>query len=270
MATINKHSWGAVKPPLGAQVDWGHPLTRGLVSAHIPQASSSVDLVGKELLSIEGGARVDHEGVVIDTTDASVSAPLPNRLRLSFPITIVAKVRFDGTPVINSGIFGACHNPDGDPPYLPWQLFVNAEGRMTIAWNDNGSFGSLTNTLIPTAGETYFLAGRLGVTPDGKRLDVNDIPYQETGGLIGVPTYGASPKYGFGELFTSVTLSRAINGKVFFGYVFNRDLSDSEIAALYRDPYCFIQAPSTRQYFLMGQAEAQVQQIVRLLGQAWM
>lgn len=304
MATINKHSWGAVKPPLGAQIDWGHPLSNGLHHVWLFQRERNVnnevffpiELVNGITKSSPAGApsRVsawrwspfgdaayfdngtpiwylgrEKDQIVTNHGEMTVAALVSANSTGASGLGRGRIFIFEADDTLENG--GLSYNDTGADPNSESLFFATPyDGQNNVVLTEAG--------FLPADKQYYWVFGtwKSNTSKDGSEFAMYRslasggkwLKATLTGSQSGVGNYYNPPHVVLAN--RSSDTARSWDGNIVSLIMWHRQLTVGEMQGIVVHPWQFIQAPSTRQYFLMGQAEAQVQQIVRLLGQAWM
>jgi len=222
------------KPCLGLQVNWGHPLARGLVGCWLINEGS-----GNKVFDSSGNG---NNGIAAGTTseiswqsgpDGSVVDFVGNAIAyfdvgITFgatqPFTIIICAERDGTDI--EGI--VCGNPDGTNDYI-W-LGYSTTGVYWEGANDGWDTGNIG--LVPVAWNVY------AFTSDGKGANSTRRVYLN-GILVATSAankIGSFILKGIGNGYSNAIY--AFDGRVKYASAYNRILSASEIALRYREPFC--------------------------------
>lgn len=235
--------------PAHYEIDWGHPLARGLVFFAIPNQMAAPELVAGGTPLIFGAAplKTGPEGVgfVTDVSDAGWAYPCsPTKLRtITTAFTIACKLDVTGAewsklvtiPYAAAAIWD-----------YPWNAIAfGASGdanatRATLELHDGSAVPSALfppNSIVPGAGQS-FIATRSGTTTG---LRVNGRSY-----LPSTTAITASAVV-FGDASDVVLLNRSglvpgegSQGLLYYTAIWNRVLSAAESAAVENDPFQII------------------------------
>lgn len=246
------------KPPIGAQVDWSHPLAKGLVGC---------------FLMNEGGGRIVNDLSNRGITGNNVSATWSLGKRgseLKFVATSSQYVEFtkniskldaltNGSVIIYatpaSLHIGTIFSLANSLGAFYWGLFVrvSAGGFVEVlVRKDDVTWGIIqdTDNVVYSANKPI----QIVITQDSVlyKCYVNAVQqamsnaYASTSTALGAwfnyPT-GINNRLRFGYASDS-TPDNPFNGKIEYIYNYNRALSPQEIQQLYIDPYCFIKPPT--------------------------
>lgn len=241
------------KPPVGSQINWGHPLSQGLVGAWLMNEGGGkfIDLISLKLnvsqtaitrISSTKGSAIDcgtSGKIAYETTLGSKWNNLANT-----GVSVVSLVFTDTFDATSRRIVGKRYST----PTSGWSVGTwNSSGNkyfFEYTASTNGSWS------VPSIGGweqvSWSYKGLLsGVAPVGY---VNGKVGALTTTSTGIAPYTddtAAPV----TLVNHGDIDRPFDGKVVYIYVFSRALSPSEIQSLYESPYQFIKGPSTITYF---------------------
>jgi hypothetical protein len=220
------------KPPVGSQIDWSHPLSKGLVGCWLMNEGGGLkvfDISGNNLHgSIIGGAlwSKNKKGIGISCpTSTSNITVLKSRF---FQQTKEATwIIYCFKPVFASPFF--IYNEGSNTGYgIYSNPNVHFYCRIGGAWTDFNTIPLIENT-------PYLLVGT--ASPIGVYAYINGIklagPGENTGDLNPNTTVDL-------YIGNSVSNSRQLDNTIMYVMIYNRALSPQEIQQLYIDPYCFI------------------------------
>lgn len=246
--TLNKKILPSLRPS-HYEIDWGHPLTRGLVFFAIPNQMAAPELVagGKPLIFGAAPLKTGPEGVgfATDVSDAGWSYPCsPAKLRtITTAFTIACKL----------DVVGAQWSKLVTIPYAaaatwdyPWNaIALGASGDLnatcaTLELHDGSAVPSALfppGSIVPGAGQS-FIATRSGTTTG---LRVNGRSYLPSSTAI------TASAVVFGDASDIVLLNRSglmpgegSQGQLYFSAIWNRVLSAAESSAVENDPFQII------------------------------
>lgn len=241
---VRSRGWGTVRPPAGAQIDWGHPLAQGIVACALTneQGGLPVDIARPHAFSFTGGPSwgLSLRGVGWQNAAAgnggfgwATSEFVPTN-GVTF---MLRKFKTDATA--RTVGFGVATSTDGERcgGFLPY-----SDG--TVYWDFGGSTG---NNRISKAGLTFkddlwhFVAGTRGmsITQNGIEVAVSGTAVTRT-----ATTTNAFSLDGLGgdELLLPGSDACVVGP----GVVWNRELSLEERVWLNAEPYAFIAPPAPR------------------------
>ena len=224
------------KPLLGQQVNWTHPLARGLVGCWVineGSGSSLLDLTNNNNGDITyGDWGSGDEGFVLKDTDRIWVSMGNSDLFDVADHTIVCKMRADTTD--RKALVGKGPASLGNCSYGLW---LNAT-TLELYWYQNVTgHENVLSGLDATVGSWYFCAVAVEDVSNVLRFRLNDLTSVKTKPDTIVPNasdfhvgYDNSTQYKF-------------NGEIEFLYFWNRALSAEEMARLYREPYAMFEWP---------------------------
>lgn len=246
------------KPPISSQIDWGHPLSKGLVGCVLMNEGSGnilKDLVDKKNFISSGGVLpvVGKKGNGFNYPNTNCIStksinPVPATLRSS--IFVIAKPYNNNTTRkrvirlwnITSGSLHVIDFSDGSASI---RIFGSIQ-------YGAGLFESTTDTVNYSANTDYILTsvwdndGYLKLYRDGKLVNTSTNSRTSLLNSIDSSTIGVNTAGG-GNNFSGI---------IYTVYYYNRALSPSEIQQLYQDPYCFIKPPTIWSNFSTAVATA--------------
>jgi len=248
LVTLCPAQYNGVKPIVGTQVDWSHPLSRGLVGWWSMQEGS-----GGTIYDISGNG---NHGTCVDDTH--------------------------WVP----GKFGPCLDFDGSGDYVGLGNGpVAGLSRITISAWIKGRTSDTDNMIIMEqygAGDDSIYLSRDGTesfefrikNDSQSQVTLNsDTAFQDTDWHHVVATYNGSSMYIYvyslldssagsqsGLIETSPESNLNIssdgsdqwNGQIGDVMIFDRTLSQSEVAQLYREPFCMFEQPTPELYVSSG------------------
>lgn len=228
--TSHVSSWGLVKPPAGARINWGHPLAQGLASVVI--GSSPLNVARNTTGTTSGTVTRNNatrvgEALTIDGTSGFLEYDdLPATSALAAPPFTALSFHIGSTGGVVQSFGGSGSNGGG------WKM---SYGGTTATL----TFGGVANYLTSNAwnANVPIVAG-VSVNANG-----GTARFFRDGRFLGSSSVGtaiaAKRQYRIGAAFNGSTLEY-FGGSVGYAYLWGRALPDAEIAALYADPYCFM------------------------------
>jgi hypothetical protein len=229
--------WRETKPPLGARVNWGHPLARGLIAA-VPAnepGGPMYDLVsGLAMQPNASPTRAFSAAGLASRHDAAARGFLATAApshRVSYPITLFACFTRAGSPATGSGVFGITHNLTDASPFTSAILALSSTNIFGYS-NDSSNIATVSASL--TADGLYRVAAVL--TSPQRRIYVNDMRTAAgtTTSTIGGPSYGTAAQLCVGHYAGT---SRTSNILFHYGFIWNRELSVDELDAVKANPF---------------------------------
>lgn len=256
MATPNRTSWGNVKPLLGAQIDWGHPLSNGLyISLLVNEgAGEPIDLITRKraLFTSAPMWSVSREGLSLSTdgSDDEIRFPIPAQLLNvgAWTVSLICRKR-SAPDLVNLWNFNTGSLNKG---ICYW--WTSGNGMLCQGAN----LGSSTDYSVELSIDTDItkLHHYHWTSADG---DVRPKIYVDGVHRSSNGSAGLSPEQNEGRF----DLSRGSAGgfhsdtEYLAAWVWDRELLADECAAHALNPYAFIQSPSHRQYFFQGEISAE-------------
>lgn len=222
--------WTPKSKPVGiVKVDWSHPLTDGLIAywAMLERGESRVfDLVSHEEGTVIGTAAWEPDGLLFNGTSDYVHAfnYLPG-FSNNTDFTII--ISFTSTDIASPQGLVAGRNIGS----AGWTFSVVGS---KLAFYTSPDWWSSNTTL---SSDTEYIAA---ITHD---TSADELRFYINGRPDGTSTPGTFFDVGYlsiGSWDAADTLAYLLEGKTRFVQMFNRKLTDGEIAALYRDPYQFL------------------------------
>ena len=236
MAFIHRHKtpelWiPGLTPPASSMlsVNWSHPLSRGLVSYVLP-AHTQIDLAGGPSFSNETGIRgigplgIEYSG----SRDTGLSA-LTSAQRITTSGSLFWFGRVNGALGSYANIFGSAWSNPVTPPYNCFQMGTHLSGAtLRLGWNNNGTQGDTQDL----SGIGIAFSRSLALTFDG----VNCLFYRNG-------SYGSTVATAISIGYTATSyliVGTPTNLSTTVAAMWNRTLSNDEIAQLDRDPFTIL------------------------------
>lgn len=248
-----------IHPPYGSvEIDWAHPLARGLVAWFAPHA----DLVSGLRLTPGGGAGLVGFGgrpevaVRAETANARFAAVASDRLKLQPPLTFACRVRVLSEPDDYASFVGVAVNNTGSAPYVAYNLAKFQSGDILgLNYNNGGStyLSAYTNEVDFDTLSYPWVAHLVATIPynAAPTLRVNGVAVT----LASAPTTTALAYTATAEVFVGETWAstgRNSHAEVTDFQIWNRALAADEAAALYREPYALLRAVAPVAFFDLG------------------
>ncbi len=226
------------KPPLGSQIDWGHPLSKGLVACFLmnERGGNIVQDIANRKNGISAGAIFSKEGIYFSTTNNTYVRTGEN-LIIQYPFTLVVrffptlvttrqKLMYIGNGAVTNQYFG-----------LGLNFELNIKKYYLDARNTGALFTVSNTSIVLNKWHTL-----VGVYKSSTIRELYlDGKYEALG--IDSVTIPSMDRLTFGRDDDSTPLY-PFTGNISFGYLYNRALSPQEIQQLYIEPYCFIKPPT--------------------------
>ena len=247
MAIQNKPKRWLNKPPLGVQINWGHPLANGLLACYL--LNEGAGTIANNLATKGNGILQSASGSGPWTNDRigpTISIPSTNNwfqesvATAALPISVVTIVSFSA---LGARAYFGSHEDAGETH--GWYLFKG--GTDTFCWGSLTSgenIGTLTFTITnayyftaitaPVATNFTFYIGLLGQPINSQNISATTIA-------------GTLTKFnvGHGNAITGASLNIAMM------LYYNRGLTLGELNWLNIEPYAFMRpmSPAIRQNF---------------------
>ena len=239
-----------LKPTRGICLNRNHPLSRGLVGLWLFNEGSGnkvFDLSGNGNICTLDGSIWKAGGVYLDGTNDQFYAADDAAWTPTNGLTVIAKLTLHTIPpVSNEGIVAHYIGADSGgvaKSQRSWMIGVTTGGKLIVALSSDGTYQSandVTGGTIITAGSTLTAAFTWN-SGDSTRVYLNGV---EDGSNATKPSslhnstyplYIGNDYYEYGHANQADTI---INATIYWALIFNRALSASEIALLYREPFC--------------------------------
>lgn len=246
LVTIPAFAQWYTKPPPGTQINWGHPLSRGLVGAWFfnEGAGSQVwDYSGNGNHGEKNGATWGGGAMNFDTT-GYVKAPDVNDLLITNHFTWIVCFKQSGSqdafavPMFKSGA-GGVPTQDGGFFFNNSITDLNARLRFVSSGLVDLSVTGLTagqkHQLAMTYNKNEFILSADGLQADS--LSISEDVVANSG-----------RKLEFGDI--SNPFENSFSGQILYALIYNRALSEDEVMAIYINPYSIIQQKQAWLYFL--------------------
>lgn len=243
-----KTPWSS-KPPINSQINWSHPLSRGLVGCWLMNEGGGNivrDLTNRQNGLNSGGIwNNTSKGIALDFTTATSCVLLynPSSLQITNNITIAQWVAPDDVTT-QQYLFAKWRAAAGKRAYRT-QIDT---GKFKAILSPDGTANSgfcIGATTLTTLTWYHLVMVYNGVDircyVNGK-LDSNgaDNPKVYSSGINNTSSH-AFMAIGAGSGSDTTPLDAPYNGRMGEVLIYNRALSPSEIQQLYVEPYCFIQ-----------------------------
>jgi len=242
------------KPPMGTQIDWSHPLARGLVGCWLMNEGAGnvvYDQSGNGktgtitaatwMAGLEGAAlNLDGTGDYI-----LVGSYIP-AITATSDFTIHCKVKItarNGSQFILSQV-----RASGDR----FGVYVNDSASCTISieYYEGSAYGRyVTGTL---SYGTWYDVCLINYADKTKAIFIDGVLNSGTGASGISPGSSGTNQFVFGA--SASAGASFLNGQFSYGSIYNRALSASEIAQLYREPFAML-AQETPEFFVSAGEE---------------
>lgn len=232
--------------PVAGGIQRSHPLAVGLKAAFFfNEGLRPVEKVtGNLRLAPSSSVSFSELGLHATATDLGAEATAPSWVQVGVPHTIAVFFTYRATPDVNGYLFGVVHNnADGNP----WQSTgFSADGSVNVQWvgNNGGSFTGLSSGVSAASLVNKPTVAVATITGSARKIYLDGVEKGSTTG-ISAPTYGASALLAAGD-YTGV--SRNTAAVIHAGYIWDRELTVSEIRDLSADPYVLAESQPRRFY----------------------
>lgn len=254
---IRARGWSDIKPPPGSQIDWGHPLSQGLVGAWIANAGGGGIIPG--LVSLADSPRIRSTDTKSLWTRQGLTTTTAGGVAVGYQAAVSKLLQPAGTGM--SLVWRGVLLGNGDTSAEICVLWYNNNNNPFISWGlDRGSSGAQIRFVWNTAG-TYAAPNDIDASPPTNRVVTYvtswtfgsaPIVYRD-GVSLGSVTGGvgnAAPTYLTSALQFNGggANNRGPNATTINAQVYNRPLRLSEVQWLQVEPYAFVAPPGPHTY----------------------
>jgi len=234
-AVVRRQWWpGFQKPLRGMQLDKSHPMVKGMVGAWVMNEGSGSHLQNHASGFLHGSINTNTSwapGSLEFGSDGRVDCGTDDLVGGSEGITVVAGIRDDG-----SNSFGRIADKSYNGQFA---FYITDTNRLGCAFvTDTGSIDDFADLSMSQliAGQEYSVAFRWSGAIDYIQYFIDGMHEASADASIAGNTVATSsaPFY----IGNHVTFNRDFLGRIRFVYLFDRALTDAEIALLHREPYC--------------------------------
>lgn len=248
------------RPLAGAQINWGHPLTNGLISCHLMNnGAGSQDLVSGKLA-------VWQAPTVANETRGTLQY---------YPDGNSGKYLAFGDLTANRGVSGIAGNPF---TLSAGSSFISPGGggmvmglNKTEGANKSPFFRYSAATTLHVSLHTTLFTATIPTVANNRYSAVSmvlpstGIMEGWEGGLLVGTLATAILKYDGVDTILFLGGSSAIAGgsgqAIHYSYIHNRALSADQIRWLTAEPYCFFQSPAARKYYFLNLGNPEIESI---------
>lgn len=250
---IINNRWPTQKPPVGTQIDWGHPLAKGIRS-FVNINKGCVNAVNNLMCSINSGVGFSPTFKGIGATFSGANDIFVNLGKdFNSEYTFSALVKTPASP--NGQIINTDDQGGGERCFRFGVLGTFLQGTV---WTSSGAQN--LNSFYTVPSNSYLLLTLLAKT-DLIQFYVNAIRRLTSTGK-GTPIVGLN-RYMIGnEWFDQ---NNPWNGHVIATFSWDRYLSLKEIGQLYTEPYCFLKPIVRRFYSISGQAPTETRLLQKII-----
>jgi hypothetical protein len=253
-------SWGSQKPPVGSQINWGHPLSKGLVGCWLMNEGGGLkvkNLYSNNLANLINSPTWNvYRGLGVKFTDSTnyIDCGVNSVLNNLKPVTYFVLFNLTAAQSSARRLLGKSILTNG-------RGFSSAASSNALVWSIDYDGGATTmyrqtNALLTPGKITQGL-----VTWDGTNayagihiyIDGKEATYANNVGP-GTTLVDDSSAHQYIGNCDSGTLTKPFVGSIYTVCIWNRVLSQSEISSLYTSPYQFIARPRYLFYGTTGGA----------------
>ncbi|MBX9697866.1 MAG: hypothetical protein K2X74_00460 [Acetobacteraceae bacterium] len=230
------------------QIDWSHPLARGLLAAWLPRGGVLLDVTGRgNDITPNNQPQIVAQAGGLAAIDASSGQhhwrrTLPAALKPAAAVSVFwcGEIRGTGTFATNgSGLLGASYDNVDGSPFTGWSFYRSNSDPANGGFNwNNGSYQQLTYSGVYTTNRRVALLGSV-------QLGGNATVYAD-GGVIAGPTAASSGTIIYASTALLIAgahptnLSNNSGCGMEVGAVWDRALTQAEAAWLAQEPYCYM------------------------------
>jgi hypothetical protein len=244
----------AYKPPLGCELDHGHPLARGLVGCWLFNEQN-----GPTAYDLSPGGNAGTLGAEtwapcrwgVGLSDSGSGVALPSA---SYTTLTTNSVVFWLNPTTFTGIVpGFLDQMDGSNSHgFVWGTGLATQTNLGLRYGDGTTFQEIHGNTNLTTGSWQMLGGSWDDAGLAAAFYRNGLPDGTGSG----PTHMSRAVAAVSPQLLSYTNGDGYRGSADHILLWNRVLDPAEFAALYADPFQMIRPPSSRRYFVMAAASA--------------
>lgn len=248
---MNRRGWGNQKPPVGAILNWSHPIADGLVSCYVANEGAGIirDLATPApKVSTVPSWVYTSSGLGIQNAILTNASTLNVRKsgKLTGAFSVLARGTWNQKPTTFQGgelISNEFYNGNFDSGFGLIREY-SPDGILFEVWNTS-SQNRVRSSFTPTNNKFYDIACRYLYDTNSSDMWIN--------GKLDASS--STTWQGFKDTPSDLIIAGSSNSSqatVIFVYVWNRVLQPSEIRHLYVNPYCFLGSPKRRHVFTSG------------------
>lgn len=249
------------KPPVGAQLNWGHPLTRGLVAAYLYNEGAGLtinDLLLRNPGVMSNTPSSGQGGAWQNIPGSPAVAGTSGNFRNNFPGGPVTLLNIYGQPTALSivGQFYARSDQGHFNPIVDWGT-SGGNGVVQLQFDFN-NIGSGIDGAQAIPGDARFVT--YGTDGQFQQQNVHVVFVDDPGGTVGpagLSLYFNGILVGFTALTApidwvdslpspNIFMGHSTNGNIGQVLLYTRALTAGEAQMLYVDPYCIVSPQSGR------------------------
>jgi hypothetical protein len=246
--------WLPKDAPTGAfEIDWSHPITRGLVALYCPSIDPTFDLTGGPKLTVQGTPPLGGGPFGAEWGTSATSSTQPNGLwaastaaqRPTTAASVYAFVKYTTSPNLasNPPIVGITYDNAGTSPFIAFGLYLDGGAGPFLQWNVGGTFAATTAAAAITTGNYYNFVGTVqtggsafcyqnGVQANTAAASAGSINSTTTSQIV----LGTNP---------STTNAYSSNTSFVISGVWNRALTPAEVALLNDQPFIILRSKAS-------------------------
>ena len=235
MSGITQRITRTTQPQNAVGIDWSNPITSGLTSATLPAGSNLVDMVGGRSGTGSTTSKAFVSGMGVVTGAGSYQTFVGSKAAASSSLTVLILA----TPTASLAGLASC----GTAASTGWNLDAYGVTGYTLTFTAYGVVAYSASGVGPINGQNVPYMFGFSFTPN----TTGGLSYYTNGKVVGSrqTTTGFNVSASQSLLIgASNAGSNAFTGGIHLALVFNRALSDAEIASLSANPWQIF-APNT-------------------------
>jgi hypothetical protein len=239
MPTVRRTRPWTSKPPIAAQINWGHPfVANGLQLFYGARECSGSILFGdaNPLPLTNTGATWTNSGAMnglnFSAANSFCTGLLAAPFKFVWPVSLAMGFRYIGAPnSTDVRQFGSTFDATEGAPYIPWGFYWTTNGIPTISYANGSTF---TQTSIQggalSANTDYVVSAT--ITSAAQSSWINGVPAGSSANSISNPTYSAAAQMCIGSNVVGTTA----NIVFYWGAIWNVALAAANHAAIGSSP----------------------------------
>lgn len=258
MPNINDSGLGGDKPPVGTELQRGHPLAQGLVGCYLINEGAGKrcnELVGQTVPGILGSAGHWAPGGFVMTANANETIECGRPPQINMPRSMTVLCRIRPTKNDRNMAVAGIWNSFADAQWLLYLGQDAGNNQMSFLAADQATsiIGVVGTTSTFQPYELFDIAGVVNYGTGYTYLYKNGVMDQTVGLATGGGMFQTSPaNLEIGAIIGASTYYYW--GITYHLYIWNRALSTAELQWLYADPYAMFAPPKWRGAFTSGRA----------------
>lgn len=265
------------KPPVGASINWGDPITRGLVGVWNFNENQGLSVNDRAWYGT--GTLTNHTGTGAPAWATGPDGPMLNFTAASKqfinipnnPGFLLAKSHTAATPILwgtfevafrvnsNRDFNGIFSKTNSSQP-CPFDIYEDHTGTLNMFFGTCGTFapGSISAAVSPN--KWYHLILVLGDEVQGKIIAyLNGAIVASTTWNSGLSVHDNGDPLTIGTRADFVTF---LDGSVSYARVWQRSLNYNEVQRLTQNPFCFMASPDQNAFVPSGAASKTVHRVI--------